>query len=158
MLTTHGLFLTCTQKFHLYIYTAHNPLFGHNPLSPCIKGERKTPLSCLAHGGESPSTPVHYLLSTTLPLLSNLPSPPPTPLAHTILQWQHQKFQSSWSGTILWSFFELFCYTKTIILCYWSFEKLITADKLIYVYIFPTQINKNKFIQESCFRVKFLPQ
>jgi hypothetical protein len=40
MLTTHGLFLTCTQKFYLHIYTTHNQLFGHNPLSPSVKGER----------------------------------------------------------------------------------------------------------------------
>ncbi len=40
------------------------------------------------------------------PLLSNLPSPPPTPLARTILQRRHQKFQSSWSGTI--SYFSSF--------------------------------------------------
>jgi hypothetical protein len=26
MLTSHGLFLTCTQKFYLYIYTTHNQL------------------------------------------------------------------------------------------------------------------------------------
>ncbi len=55
----------------------------------------------LAHGGKSLSSLVPCLVSTALPLLSNLPSPPSHPLAHTILQWQHQQFRSFWSGTIL---------------------------------------------------------
>jgi hypothetical protein len=35
--TTHGLFLTCTQKFYLYIYITHNQLFGLDPLVKMIK-------------------------------------------------------------------------------------------------------------------------
>jgi hypothetical protein len=35
--TTYGLFLTCPQRFHLYIYTTHNQLFGPNPPCEMIK-------------------------------------------------------------------------------------------------------------------------
>jgi hypothetical protein len=42
MLTKHGLFLTCTQKFHLYIYITHNQLFGPDPF---VKMKKETPLT-----------------------------------------------------------------------------------------------------------------
>jgi hypothetical protein len=41
MLTTHHLFLTCTQNFYLYIYTTYNQLFGPDPLR---KRQSETPL------------------------------------------------------------------------------------------------------------------
>jgi hypothetical protein len=87
-LTTHGLFLTCTQKFRLYIYPAHSQLFGHNPLRYRQK-ENPTYVKgwCLAHGGESPSTLVPCPVSTVLPILSN------PFLAHTMLQWRHRHQQ-----------------------------------------------------------------
>jgi hypothetical protein len=40
--TTHGLFLTCTQKLYLYIYISCNQLFGPNPFLQEIK---KCPLT-----------------------------------------------------------------------------------------------------------------
>ncbi len=43
MQTTHGLFLTCMQKFYIYIYTTHNQLFGHKRHKPSFKGKGKTP-------------------------------------------------------------------------------------------------------------------
>jgi hypothetical protein len=42
MLTTHGIFLTCTQKFNLYIYTTYNQLFVPDSLR---KRNRETPLT-----------------------------------------------------------------------------------------------------------------
>jgi hypothetical protein len=42
-LTTHGLFLTCAQKFYLHIYTTCNWLFCTEPLA--LKGKKKTPLT-----------------------------------------------------------------------------------------------------------------
>ncbi len=48
--------------------------------------------------------PIHLgpLLETSCPhsYFPNPPSPPPTPLARTILQRRHQQFWSSWSGTL----------------------------------------------------------
>jgi hypothetical protein len=43
MLTTHGLFLTCTQKFYLYIYITCNYFLGTTPFHQNKKG--KTPLN-----------------------------------------------------------------------------------------------------------------
>jgi hypothetical protein len=40
--TTHDLFLTCTQKFYLYIYIPCNQLFGPDPFLQEIK---KSPLT-----------------------------------------------------------------------------------------------------------------
>jgi hypothetical protein len=81
MLTTHGLFLTCTQKLYLYIYTTHHQLVGPEPLVKMIKGN-PTYLEgqCFTHGGESPSTLVPCLAATAHPLLSIPPSPPSHPL------------------------------------------------------------------------------
>ncbi len=80
MMTMHGLFLTCAQKFCLYIYTKHNQLLGPTPFcendkgNPTyLEGRRST------HSGESPSTLVPCLLATAHPLLSNPPSPPSQP-------------------------------------------------------------------------------
>ncbi len=39
MLTTHGLFLTCTQKFPLYIYTH---IIKYLDTTPCVKDEKRT--------------------------------------------------------------------------------------------------------------------
>ncbi len=78
--TTHGLFLTCTQKFYIYICIIHNQLFGHKP---SFEGKEKHPtyleVQRLVHSGKSPSTLVPCLVSTTLLLLSNPPAPLPTP-------------------------------------------------------------------------------
>ncbi len=83
-LTMHGLFLTCTQTFYLYIFLTYNQLFRHNLSHQKVEGKNPTYFEgrCLAHGGESPSTLVPCLVSTALPLLSNPTSPLPTPLAH----------------------------------------------------------------------------
>jgi hypothetical protein len=83
----HGLFLTCAQKFYLYIYTPHNQLFGPDP--PC-KNDKGNPTylegRCFAHGGESRSILVPCLVATAHPSLSNPPHPLPTPSAHIMLQ------------------------------------------------------------------------
>jgi hypothetical protein len=41
--TTHGLFLTCTQKFCLYIYITSNQLFGPDPFF--LQEIKKSPLT-----------------------------------------------------------------------------------------------------------------
>jgi hypothetical protein len=90
----HGLFLTCTQKFYIYIYTTHNQLFGHKQHQPSLKGKGKTPyllgrltscswwripihsdplsgINCPSLTFQSPLTPTHslgpyYITMTTL--------------------------------------------------------------------------------------------
>jgi hypothetical protein len=79
--TTHSLFLTWTQKFHLYIYTTHNQLFGPDPPCEMIK---ESPLTwnadVLIMICESPSTPVPCLVATAQPFLTPLtPFPPLQP-------------------------------------------------------------------------------
>ncbi len=80
MLTTHGLFLTCTQKF--YLCTTHNQLFGSDPPR---ENDKRNPTylegRCFTHGGESPSTLVHCLVATGHSLLSNPPLTPSHPFS-----------------------------------------------------------------------------
>jgi hypothetical protein len=85
MLTTHGLFLTCTQKLYLYIYTTHHQLFGPEPL---VKMLKKTPLSWKVNVLLMVANP-HPLWSLAwqqLPTLYFLIPPHPllTPWAHKI--------------------------------------------------------------------------
>ncbi len=73
--STHGLFLTCTQKFFC-IYITYN-WSSFKP--PCEK--LKEPLTYLegrsfALGGESPSTLVSCLVATDPPLTPLTPFPP----------------------------------------------------------------------------------
>jgi hypothetical protein len=49
MLTTHGLFLTCMQKFYLYIYTTALPPYENDKGNPTYLEGR-----CFADGGEYP--------------------------------------------------------------------------------------------------------
>jgi hypothetical protein len=115
MLTTHGLFLTCTQKFYLYIYTTHFKYPGDNPLH--FKLEETfhllgRPMCC--SWWRIPSTLVPCLKSTAPPFISNLPSPLPTPLAHTILQRRHQQL----SVFLIWNssvFFHIYIATAAYI-------------------------------------------
>jgi hypothetical protein len=85
--TANSLFLTCTQKFYLYIYTTLNQLLGPNP--PCENANgNPTYLEgrCFARGGKLPFTLAPCLIATVHPLLSNPPHPFPTPSAHIMLQ------------------------------------------------------------------------
>jgi hypothetical protein len=89
----HGLFLTCTEKFYIYIYQTHNQLFGRKRYKPLFKEKRKTPhllgkptfcwwwqipiqsgplpgINCLPLTFQSPLTPTHplgpyYITKTT---------------------------------------------------------------------------------------------
>ncbi len=84
----------------IFIFTQHIINYsGTSGTNPHLKEKEKHPPYLegrrLAHGGKSPSTLVPCLILTALPLLSNPPSPLPTPLAHTILQWRRQQLQSS---------------------------------------------------------------
>ncbi len=93
MLTTHGLFLTCTQS-SIFIFTEH--IINLWAILPCtnVKG-KPTNLEgwCFTHGGESPSTLVPCLVAQTHPLLSDPPSPPSHPFDHIMLLWRHQQLQ-----------------------------------------------------------------
>jgi hypothetical protein len=79
--TTHGLFLTYSQKLYLYINITCNQLFGLNPFLHKIK---KSPLTWKAN--VLPMVVVPCLVATAHSLLSNPPHPFPTPSAHVMLQ------------------------------------------------------------------------
>jgi hypothetical protein len=109
MYFTHALFLTCTQKSHLYlpymylgIYTMYKQ-FHWSPLTsiknPCFTYLEGQLLTC---GDEFPSTLVLSLV-TTVPPLGFYPFHPfltPQFTSHDLHRW-HQQSGSSSSGTLL---------------------------------------------------------
>ncbi len=112
MLTTHGLFLTCTQN-SIFIFKQHLINFlGITPYPLALEVQGKLnllgrPMSSSwwripiqswswwwipIHSGPLPGI-------NCPPLTFQSPLTPPPPLAQTILQWRHQQFRSSWSRT-----------------------------------------------------------
>jgi hypothetical protein len=85
--STHGLFLTCTQKSHLYLHSTQifniHIVYKQFYRTPC-KNNKKTRTyldgQLLARGDEFPSTLVPYLITTAPPLAFAplMPYPPLT--------------------------------------------------------------------------------
>jgi hypothetical protein len=104
----HGLFLTCTQKSHLYLHDRHFGIYTMYKQSfikpPCINKE--SPLSylegqLLARGDEFPSTLVPSLVTTAPPLgFYPFHSFPTLQFPSHCLHRRHQQSWSSWTGTV----------------------------------------------------------
>jgi hypothetical protein len=86
--STHGLFLTCTQKSHLYLHSIKvfniHIMYKQLYLTLCKKTKRNPTYlerQLLASGDKVPSTLVPCLVTTALPLASTpfTPFPPRSP-------------------------------------------------------------------------------
>ncbi len=108
--STHGLFLTCTQRFCLYLHNIQifniHTIYKQLYQTPYKKKQERTLTylegQLLACGDKFPSTLVSFLETTAPPFSFRLfhPFPTPQPTSH-YLQWRHQKSQYSSSGTFI---------------------------------------------------------